>query len=45
MRESAVRELLSKAKEGWTVVEKLLIEDKLVETKYSSHRYYMRKWI
>ena len=42
MRESAVRGLLSRANEDWTLVEKLLLENKLVETTYNNQQFYMR---
>jgi wyosine [tRNA(Phe)-imidazoG37] synthetase (radical SAM superfamily) len=42
MRESAVRELLHRANEDWSLVEKLLMENKLVETTYDHQLYYMR---
>jgi wyosine [tRNA(Phe)-imidazoG37] synthetase (radical SAM superfamily) len=42
MRESAVRSLLSRANEEWTLVEKLLYENKLVETQYEGQWFYMR---
>ena len=43
MREEAVKEFLKKTDSGWSVVEKLLLEDKLVELEYSGKKYYMRK--
>jgi len=42
MRESAVRNLLAKANVDWDIVKKLLSENRLVETIYNDHRYYMR---
>jgi len=43
MREEGVDTLLSKAKTGWVVIEKLIKEDKLVEVKYKGKKFYMRK--
>jgi len=43
MRESAVRRLLSKANKNWEdIVEKLLFENRLIETRYNNHRFFMR---
>jgi len=43
MRENAVKEFLEKAKADWDVVEKLLKENKLIETEYQGNKFYMRK--
>lgn len=43
MRESAVKSLLSRANEDWTLVEKLLFEKKLVETQDEGQWFYMRQ--
>ena len=43
MREEAVKEFLKKTDSGWSIIEKLLAENKLVEIKYSGKLYYMRK--
>ena len=43
MREDAVAEFLSKAKADWSVVEKLIAEDRLVETTYREKKFYTRK--
>ena len=43
MREEGVKELLKKADSDWDVVEKLLVEGKLIELEYQSHEYFMRK--
>jgi len=42
MRESAVRDLLYRANENWSIVEKLLGENRLVETQYNNQWFYMR---
>ena len=43
MRKNAVKEFLEKAKADWDVVEKLLKENKLIETEYQGNKFYMRK--
>ena len=43
MREEAVKEFLQKTNASWSVIEKLLLENKLVELEYSGRKYYMRK--
>jgi wyosine [tRNA(Phe)-imidazoG37] synthetase (radical SAM superfamily) len=43
MREEAVKEFLKKTDASWSVIEKLLLEDKLVELEYSGKLYYMRR--
>jgi wyosine [tRNA(Phe)-imidazoG37] synthetase (radical SAM superfamily) len=43
MREEAVKEFLKKTDTGWSIIEKLLLENKLVELEYSGKVYYMRK--
>lgn len=43
MREEAVRELLVKCQAQWSVVEKLIQEQSLVEVDYNSEKYYVRK--
>lgn len=42
MRASAVRDLLSRANENWSLVEKLICENKLIETQYNDQWFYMR---
>ncbi len=42
MREDAVRVFLTKADAGWSVVEKLVAQGRLVETRYGEHRFYVR---
>jgi len=42
MRESAVSDLLTKAGADWSVVDKLIAENKLVETEYETHKFYLR---
>jgi len=43
MREEAVKEFLKKTNASWSIIEKLLLEDKLVELDYAGKTYYMRK--
>ena len=43
MREEAVTEFLKKANAKWDVVERLLQENKLVETEYQGKKFYMRR--
>ena len=43
MRDDAVRDFLARAGGEWTVVRRLLAEDKLVEADHGGHRFYLRK--
>ncbi len=43
IREDGVRELLSKANANWSIIEKLLIEKKVIQTEYNGKKFYMRK--
>ncbi len=43
MREEGVNEFLTKAKGDWDIIEKLIAEDKLVETTYRDKKFYIRK--
>ena len=43
MREEAVKELLKKTNASWSIIEKLLLENKLVELEYSGKLYFMRR--
>lgn len=43
MREDGVSEFLTKAEGGWAVVEKLIIEQKLLAVEYMGKRFYTRK--
>jgi len=43
MRKEAVDEFLKKANENWTIIDKLITENKLIETEYKDNRFYMRK--
>jgi wyosine [tRNA(Phe)-imidazoG37] synthetase (radical SAM superfamily) len=43
MREESVKELLSRAKTSWDIVERLIEEKKLIELHYMGNRFFMRK--
>ncbi len=43
MRKDAVEKFLEKANADWSVVEKLIKENKLIEVEYKGNRFYMRK--
>jgi len=43
MRKEAVDEFLKKANGNWMIIDKLITENKLIETKYKDNRFYMRK--
>ena len=43
MREEGVNELLTKAHAGWSVIESLIKEEKLIETNYKGNKFYMRR--
>jgi len=43
MREDGVKEFLTKAKADWSVIKRLIDEDKLVQVKYKDKKFYMRK--
>jgi len=44
MREDAVDEFLKKAKSGWTLVKRLIVENKITETEYNNKRYFVRNF-
>jgi len=43
MREDAVNEFLARAGIGWEVVRRLVAQDRLVETVYGGHQFYLRR--
>jgi wyosine [tRNA(Phe)-imidazoG37] synthetase (radical SAM superfamily) len=43
MRKEAVDEFLKKANRNWAVIEKLIAENKLIETEYKNNKFYIRK--
>ena len=43
MRREAVEEMLHKAGKGWEVIKKLMDEEKIMETEFNGHKFYMRK--
>jgi wyosine [tRNA(Phe)-imidazoG37] synthetase (radical SAM superfamily) len=44
MRESAVRDFLKKAAANWSVVNKLKVHGKLVETEFEGQKFYLRNF-
>lgn len=45
MREEGVNEFLTKAKTDWSVIKKLIIENKIVELHYKGNKFYVRKFV
>jgi wyosine [tRNA(Phe)-imidazoG37] synthetase (radical SAM superfamily) len=43
MREKAVREFLTRAGKNWSVVNRLIARDQLLEIEYGGHKFYLRK--
>ncbi len=43
MREDQVREFLDKAEKDWTVIQKLISQDKLIKSEYKNKKFYTRK--
>ncbi|NOR15273.1 MAG: radical SAM protein [Candidatus Aminicenantes bacterium] len=43
MREDQVREFLDKAEKDWTVIQKLISQEKLIESEYKDKKFYTRK--
>ncbi|MFW9917399.1 MAG: radical SAM protein [Candidatus Thorarchaeota archaeon] len=43
MREDAVQSFLKRAKADWSIIQKLIMQDKLVETNHKGKKFYMRK--
>jgi wyosine [tRNA(Phe)-imidazoG37] synthetase (radical SAM superfamily) len=43
IREDGMRELLSKADASWSFIEKLLMQQKVIETTYHGKKFYIRK--
>jgi wyosine [tRNA(Phe)-imidazoG37] synthetase (radical SAM superfamily) len=44
IRKDGISELLKKAEKDWSIVEKLLHEDKLIEVEYNKKKFYVRKF-
>ena len=44
MREEAVQELLSKAEADWSIVDRLIAQDKLIELDYEGQKFYLRRF-
>ncbi|RLG56323.1 MAG: radical SAM protein, partial [Candidatus Hydrothermarchaeota archaeon] len=43
MRKDAVEEFLRKAEADWSVIERLIKENKLIEIEYGGNKFYMRR--
>lgn len=43
MREDAIRDLLTRVKEDWEIIDKLVKEEKLVKLSFDGNNFYMRK--
>ena len=43
MREEAVKEFLEKANSNWLIIQKLIEQGKLIETKYKEKKFYIRR--
>ncbi|MBI9100288.1 MAG: radical SAM protein [Spirochaetaceae bacterium] len=43
MREDAVKDFLQKASADWSVINKLISKDQLIETDYEGRKYFMRR--
>jgi wyosine [tRNA(Phe)-imidazoG37] synthetase (radical SAM superfamily) len=43
MREKAVKEFLARAGKNWSVVNRLIARDQLLEIEYGDHKFYLRK--
>ncbi|MDD2585339.1 MAG: radical SAM protein [Syntrophomonadaceae bacterium] len=43
MREDAIRDLLTRVKEDWKIIDKLIKEEKLVKLTFDGNNFYMRK--
>jgi wyosine [tRNA(Phe)-imidazoG37] synthetase (radical SAM superfamily) len=44
MRESAVSNFLAKAGKDWTIINKLISKEKIVETEYNGQKFYVRNF-
>jgi wyosine [tRNA(Phe)-imidazoG37] synthetase (radical SAM superfamily) len=44
MRREAVKEFLKRTESGWSIIEELLQQEKLVELEYQGRIYYVRKF-
>jgi len=43
MREDALKDFLGRANSGWSLIERLIKQGKLVESEYEGHKFYIRK--
>ena len=44
MREEALKDFLKRAKSDWSVIDRLIKQDQLVESEYKGHKFYIRKF-
>ena len=44
MRKETINEFLKKAQVDWSIIERLIHENKLVEIQYKNKQYYVRKF-
>ncbi len=44
MREDAIKDFLGRANSDWSLIERLIKQDKLVESEYEGHKFYIRKF-
>ena len=44
LREDAIAEMLKKAEVGWDIVDTLISQKQIVETKYENNKFYIRKF-
>jgi len=43
MREDAVSEFLARAKANWSVIHRLIAQERFIEMEYEGRKFYMRK--
>jgi wyosine [tRNA(Phe)-imidazoG37] synthetase (radical SAM superfamily) len=43
MREEALKDFLKRAHSDWSVIDRLIEQSKLIESKYEGHKFYIRK--
>ena len=44
MREDGIQEFLIRSKEDWNIIERLILEEKLIEVEYNNMKFYIRKF-
>jgi wyosine [tRNA(Phe)-imidazoG37] synthetase (radical SAM superfamily) len=45
MREDGLKDFLGRANSNWSLIERLIKQDKLVESEYEGHKFYIRKFL